>query len=333
MKPPDVGIRYVAVGGDDSNDGLSWVTAKASIVTAVQSSLPATGTGKHFRHTGKVKLGVGYFDETESIEFNAGLTVEGIGTHRGHFSGDPGGASVIRRNHDGPIFAPTPEVTWGHGLILRDLQLDGNQANYPAVADLVHLRLGGFNTAFYNVFFAHASGFGLYIEGVAANCYLYNCTGAGCSEGWLKLDLANTSNLCNLGIFGAQVDDCGPAVIHIEDRSSGDTNNVMVYGLETESTADSHDYIIRVDTLSGHGPTYVTADGISAWRQDGNGIAVCARTGPGGGGPRWAMRNIHGSGYGRAFLDTELDIGSVGTKPNHITQAAWPPGESVIGPI
>ena len=317
MKPSDVGIRYVTVGGD--GDGLSWATAMGSVAVAVQS-LPTVGAGGQLRHEGVVNVAGGEIDETEPVEFNSGLTFNGVGTSKQT-------GTVIRRCHDGPLFESTFD-DWNHHLIMRDIRLDGNKVTYPAVANLIELRNGGFNTALYNVMFQNATGFGITL-GQAVNFYLYNCSGAGCDAGWLRLNLHQTANLANLGIYGAQVDDCGPAVIHIEDRSGGDANNVMVYGLETEATQPGiHESVIRIDTVDSNNPLYVTVDGISAWRSGsaGEGEAVCYRTGTGST-PRWTFRQVHGSGYGLAFRDETLDVESSG---NHLVQAIWPDDGYVI---
>ena len=314
-------VRYVTVDG--KGDGLSWESGMGSVAAAVQS-LPSNGFGSQRRREGTVITTSGIFDETEPIEANYGLTFLGAG------SGDLG--TVIRRAHDGPLFKTT-FGDWNHHLIFRGLRLDGNKANFPAVADLLQLGPGGFSTALYDVLLKNASGHGVSLTH-AVNLYLYNCSGAGCDAGWLRLNLYQSANLANLGIYGAQVDDCGPAVIHIEDRSDGDANNIMVYGLETEATRPGvHESVIRVDTIGGASPTWLTIDGVSAWRsgQAGKGDAVCLRTGTGTT-PRWAFRNVHGSGYARAFKDETNGAESVGKWPNHLVHAVYSTGESDIGP-
>ncbi len=267
------------------------------------------GSGSQRRHVGVVNVGVGTFDETEPVEGNAGLTFNGAGTGEG--------GTRIRRAHDGPLFEST-FTDWNHHLIMRDLRLDGNKEAFPAPADLLDLRTGGFNTALYNVMLANASGYGLSLLN-AVSFYLYNCTGGGCEAGWLKLSLGPSANLCNLGVFGAQVDNCGPAVIRIEDYSNGDANNVSIFGLETE-TVDGHDYVILVDSQSGANAVNLTVDAVSAWRQDGSGTAVCGRIGTGPT-PRWALRQIHGSGYDNAFRD---DVAGWVSADNHILTATYP---------
>lgn len=64
-------IQYVSTSGSDTNDGLSWGTAKATIQAAIDA-LPAGG--------GRVTIGAGTFDIGSTITVPAGaLKIEGAG--------------------------------------------------------------------------------------------------------------------------------------------------------------------------------------------------------------------------------------------------------------
>ncbi len=311
---PDVLTRYVTTVGSDTNDGLSWETAMLTVAFAVDS-LPTDGSGGTLRHTGKVFIGAGTFNETVTIEWNADLEIIGNGTG-GTAAGAADGTTVIRRDHSGDLFSYDVGVytDWGHHLRMKSLTLNGNKANHPTVANLVTTLKAGFNTSFQDVMFNQSSGYGIQVVTAASNLYFFNCTGNGCDDSFLKADIPVSTNLFNVALFGTQIDECGTAPIHIDCSSSGDANVLMIYGLETESQS-LHDQIIRVVTLDGDNPLYVIADGISAIRLDGNGDAVCKRIDAGGGpGTSWTLRNIHGSGYNLAYHDAksgEVDHGVI----------------------
>ncbi len=335
MGATDFGIRYVTVDGDDANDGKTWDSSLLTVATAVDS-LPAVGSGKQRRHAGKVNIGAGLFDENRKIEYNSNLNIVGVGTG-GTARGDSQGGTMIRRAHDGDLFGPSAEFTdWGHHLRMSSLTLHGNRTNFPEPADLVRLPPPGFNTAFRDVMFTQSSRYAVRVTYNAVNLYFYNCTGS-VLEGFLHFTLKPSANLCNVALFGTQLDNCGPYPIHIVNDTYGDANNVMIYGLETEATRPGqHDSVINVETLPGAGnPVWLTVDGVSAFRARsiGKGDTVLAATGDGTKRPRWAMRNIHGSGYKRAFHDLRTGAGSVSPLRNHLTQAVYPAGESEIGAV
>ena len=77
---PDVGIRYVAESGDDSNDGLSWATAKRTIAAGV-SCLPNSWP----RKGGRVYVGNGIYPVTELV----------VTTQNVHISGVSAGGTVL----------------------------------------------------------------------------------------------------------------------------------------------------------------------------------------------------------------------------------------------
>ncbi len=65
------GIRYVRVDGDDGDDGLTWQTAKASVVGAQV----AGGT------IARIYVGAGTYDIKTPIELVDGQSIEGVSTH------------------------------------------------------------------------------------------------------------------------------------------------------------------------------------------------------------------------------------------------------------
>ncbi len=324
---PDVDTRYITTGGSDSDDGLTWETAMATVAFAVDS-LPTAGSGGTLRHTGRIEVGAGTFDETVTIEWNASLEIKGAGTDSDG-AGNSQGGTVIRRNHSGDLFAVDGGyTTFGHHLRMSNLVLHGNKASQTALADLVRLQLGGFNTSFENVAFNQSTRYGLRVVDGATNLYLYNCTGTSCDDSWLWMNLASGGNLTNLGIFGAQIDNCGTAPIHIEDSSTGDTNVVFIHGLETESLSSGlHDQVIRVDSIAGSGSLHMIVAEVSAHRDDGDGDAVCKRTFDSvGANPRWSLTSVHGNGYNLAYHDAANGVASGGLTPNHVHHGLFTDG-------
>lgn len=76
------GLIFVSTEGSDSNDGLSYGTAKATIQAAI-NALPASG--------GIVQLLAGTYAQNSSLTLKANLTIQGMG--RGDTSGTP--ATII----------------------------------------------------------------------------------------------------------------------------------------------------------------------------------------------------------------------------------------------
>ncbi len=293
---PDNGIRHVSLWGSDAWDGLSWETAKRSVFAAVDS-LPTEIVAGATIHTGKVVIGRGEFVETElPIEASTGLVFEGQGTR----------ATVIRQGASNHLFAPTPDYmpNWGHELIFRDLRVRGDKISFPGDFDLIRLQRGGFNTALYNVYLRDAPRWGLHISAQATNVYLYNCSASNCEEAAIRFDIAPSTNVSNLGIYGFQVDNSGFAPIHIVSEQNGGVTVINITGVEAEDLlGDTHDAVIRYDRISGDNATNFSINGVSAFKSIAmgqRGTAVIHDVNPSRRG-KWMLTNIHGSQYDQAF--------------------------------
>ncbi len=71
LPPIDVGIQYVAIGGKNTNDGLSWQSAKATVKAAAEATSAAGG---------EVRIGLGNFtEEAGNIPWYRGVHIIGMG--------------------------------------------------------------------------------------------------------------------------------------------------------------------------------------------------------------------------------------------------------------
>lgn len=109
-------IQYVSVNGSDSNDGLDWATAKATI-PAAYNTLPSMG--------GVIRVGGGTFNVTSSIVFDTPykeVTVECL----------PGGVSRLNYSGSGAMFTldwgdnDTDRPTVGQAPGIRGCTLNGD---------------------------------------------------------------------------------------------------------------------------------------------------------------------------------------------------------------
>ncbi len=306
----DHSTRYVTTDGDDGNDGLTWATPMALPSFAV-NSLPVVSSGHQARHSGVVEYGGGVITETNPpIEINAGIA------HKGQnpgVSGDNTGTTI--KLADGAcehLFAPTPKFTdWAHHVLLEDIELDGNKANNVGPYDLVRLLKPGMLTELRRVKFRNAARYGIDVIDNAVSLYLYNCAAIGCETGWFHHVNLTGSNPTNIGIYGAQVDDCGESAIYIEDHSFGNQKLMTISNMETESNdGTSFDQVVHVHTVDGSNPFHFIIDGLTAYRNSPGGGAIIRRTTEGGTTPSWNLRKILGDGYEVAFRDEMFGVES-----------------------
>lgn len=288
-------IRYVSATGDDANDGLTWAKAKASVGAAI-ADLPVTGeTAANQRHEGQVLVGPGTFIE-QPLELNANLQIIGVAPNLTTLK--------LADSAGGPLLAPTAAFTnYAHYARLAQLTLDGNGGS-NAGQDIVQIMNGGFNAVLRDVCLKNAGAVALRILSDAVNLYLYNCSGTDNADAFLRLELASGANLCNLGMWGTQIDDSGAAPIQIVGEANGDAHNVVISGLETESEfAGIHQHVIAV-TNTGANPIGLTVDGVSAYQGDPPGSDDAVLYEAGTHKNVWSVRNVRGSGYGEKFRST-----------------------------
>ena len=233
---PDVGVRYVAVSGDDLNDGLSWATAKRTGYAAV-TALPTKTADGADSHIGKVCFGGGRFDETQTWPINTGLTLEGVGPAIWY-----GGTEIVRQ-HEGPMIAP--DDTFGgyaHSVIISRMAFDGNNVWQSGIADLIVLRRGGVNTRLSDVLLRSATGAGLSV-GSPLNLQFDNVCASRCDGGALRIESAGNPSLSSFVWYGGQVDNCGPHAVTIDDQTTSvlpDNATFSFRDLKFESEDDTH---------------------------------------------------------------------------------------------
>ena len=263
--------QYVTTDGSDSNNGLSWATAKATVKAAVLA-LPTLGSAGSLRHAGSVTIGAGTFTEAGDIELNADLVIQGQGTSNN------GTIIQLADNANQPLFQPSAAfVDWSHHIVFRSVKLEGNKANQTGSHSLVRIFRGGFNTAFYDVFFRGASGAGLEVVDNAVNLYITNCSGAHCDGPFFKINMPASANMTTVAMYGIQVDDCGESAIQIDDASNGDAKTFYISGAEFEAIgpdkANRHHYIINYNRTGGN-PSLFIVDGLNAYHDSANGLAI-----------------------------------------------------------
>ncbi len=301
----DHGSRYVTLDGNDAKDGFSWDNPLRTVAAAV-ASLPTGGRGRQARHYGQVEIGEGLFVESDTpLETNQNITYVGRGT-----STTPGEGTTVMLA-DGAnthLFAPTDAFDdYAHNVTFRDLNLDGNKVNNPGPYDVVQLLKGGFGTAMYNVSLREAGRYGLNLIDGAVNFSGYNLTGLRCEEAFFHLNLAPRANLTNVALYGTQVDNCGTPFL-FRNEAKGDANAVLISGLETEaSLRGQHHTVIEIDGEGSNNPIWFTIENVTAWisgTHQSKAVSVVHETGPRN---RYALINVHGSGYPRAFQSENVN--------------------------
>jgi hypothetical protein len=122
-------VRYVktaADGGDDNNDGLDWITAKATIGGAV-TSLTAVGSGGQVRNAGTIYVGEGTFTEG-NVDIRSDIHILGQGT--GQISPQTATHIKLADETNDHFFSPGAAFTdSAHHFQIENCLLDGNKAN------------------------------------------------------------------------------------------------------------------------------------------------------------------------------------------------------------
>ncbi len=297
----DSRIRYVALYGNDAYDGLSWNSPKRTVAAAIKG-LPLINSGaSNERYTGKVFVGSGVFVETDlPLPANGGLTIEGIGPAANDYEG-----TTIKAGAAAHLFGQTPAFDdWNHFVRLIGLRLEGDPVYFPGDFDLIHWDKPGFNTVLRDVYFRKASRFGLKINENAVNCFLYNVTGAWCTQGLMKLHFVRTANTAMFKAWGLQFDNCGQYPIQIEGNNDGGINIVAIDGLEAEATGpEYHDAIVHYERIGGVNPIFFNIRCANAWRAGGGGVSFCYEAPSDASGKKgnWVLEQIHADGYAKAF--------------------------------
>lgn len=127
--PANVYWQYVSKSGNDSNDGLSWPSAKLTVAAAI-AALPEEGTNPNIHRAGRIYVGPGQFTESGELQWGQGLEIIGAGS-RGFGGGQARGTSIKLADTSNKTLwkPPTGFVDSAHFCIMRHLELDGNYTN------------------------------------------------------------------------------------------------------------------------------------------------------------------------------------------------------------
>lgn len=121
------GMIYVALTGTDTNDGLSWASARRSVKAAV-AALPVRTSGTESFRAGTVHIGPGVFVEQGNIEANREIRFVGANAR----SDNEGTRVELANGRNCPLFTYDPAFAtadgYSHGLIFDHLTLSANVA-------------------------------------------------------------------------------------------------------------------------------------------------------------------------------------------------------------
>ncbi len=230
------GIRYVRIDGDDSEDGLTWQTAKASVVGAQA----AGGT------VSEIYVGVGEYDIKTTIELVDGQKIVGAGTHsvfgtmlKAH--ADLGTDPLIKDSlaggnlTSGGLFwlqlRGTNDASGGAGLVLTGNQADNWTMN--------HVQANGFSS--------HGFHWDIPGPGLAGNpvtigiVNAFSCGLDGVGDGF-RLEAPGNARV-SFDYLGG--DNNGGSLL-VLDRL-GDNAMVQIHNLKAERTIDdTHNVVVDV---------------------------------------------------------------------------------------
>ncbi len=243
-------VLFVATGGSDDNDGLTWASAKRTVAGAVNAlptkeSTGSFGGGEH--HFGTVYVGAGQFIEEDlPIELNAAISIIGAGGSAWY-----AGGTEIRMGSDNHLFSYDTDVydEFAMGVRLSNLGLNGEPVEGPY--DLIRIRNGGYNTFFENLWLRHAPRHGIFIERNALSLYLYNVNLANSRSEEAAvlvnvgdspdgLELGGGGSVSNLAWYGGQFDETrGTANIKVVNRSTSLGQSIVLMGLKSENHANN----------------------------------------------------------------------------------------------
>ena len=127
------GIAYVAMDGNDANNGASWATAKRSVKAAVQA-LPLAQSGAESFRAGTVYIGPGEFIEQGDIEANREIRFVGANAKSDNVGtrirlADGANKHVFTY---GSAFAAADG--FAHGLVFENLTVSANVAGQGTAA-------------------------------------------------------------------------------------------------------------------------------------------------------------------------------------------------------
>jgi hypothetical protein len=321
----DATIRYVSASGRDANDGKSWLSAKATVASAV-SSLPSTAPPSPV-HFGTVYVGPGKFVETATpIEFNAELHLVCASSGDGGFG--QGTLIQLGDNRNTALFSYTPSFAYADGyahyLQVDNCTFDGNSATNPTAPALVQVYNGGFQNTFRNVGFQNANTYALRLENHAVNFSCYSCTWGGIRGNGGAVYLNDVVGGNVVSFYDAQIDNSGVDPIYITqtDRDTGGSNVITFVNLKAEATIGStnHKHIITVAPRPGGGghPMNISVVGLTSVNTIGSGAYALYEASAPGYGANWEITGVNACGYKGAFFSAKTGQTSAGVQIKHL---------------
>ena len=279
---------YVTEQGSETNNGLTWGTAKRWL-HEVEDVMPRVRTGGGFMaRTGRIFFGPGLFDERAwgPVQFSRAVRI--VGT----MAADAGEGGTVLDCDIEPEQGFAESSAW---LRLDDLSFRGQ----------LTINQGGFGAGCRNVAFGNVRGWGVRILGGCNDFYLDECTAGGCRDGWVYAHYPPSANLGHLKIRGGQVDSCGPAPIQIDCEASG-VNSLTIQDVKFEdSTGTCHQDAVLYRPLAGDNGLRVTMQNCIAWRAGAPGRALFySEAGPGGA-VRFSGLNLDAQNYGSPWRDAK----------------------------
>ena len=229
VSDPNVGIRYVAETGLDSNDGFSWQSAFRSVMAA---ALDLNGPGL-------IQIGKGIFMEAAGIPWKQGMTIQGINSSHTDVRLDDG--------EDADLFVSDPALPiteFLHWSKIRNMKI--RIGNNPAMsANLIQFncRVGEDNTI-ENVVL-HPGNVGIQVSHGGQPIFWNNIHSFGGGIDYaIKLqrtagDIFNSVTLQNIS-----GDNNGNGLIFAQGFLNAEVENLTLIGIKSESGTHQQDTIV-----------------------------------------------------------------------------------------
>jgi hypothetical protein len=311
---PGTGTVFVSKLGSDSNNGLSWGSAKLTIAAAIGV------LGGENAPRGTVYIGPGTYNES-NLPCNEGMQFVGHGTS---FNAN-GGTRIIQANGANQhIFRKATTVTAGdyfHGTVFRNIHFGGNRENNTA-GSLVYLPVmhGGWGMAFYDCHFNRAPAYGVYHTGNCLDLSFFNCVFTKCSLGATYSEMTAGAGY-TWAMYGSQVDDCGNAAnagtfTFRDNTTSYDLRQVSIYDTKVEQGVTSDgvgDPVISLESVAQQAKGFrVNVVNLNVMRLDAATMATAIVREYGGHvdaqESRVTLRNVSGRRYTNVFYSAKTAL-------------------------
>ena len=225
----DVGIRYVTEGGDDKKDGLSWGSAKATIMSAALD----------LNSAGLIQVGAGIFHEPAGIPWKQGMTIQGISSAATDVRLDDG--------EDADLFVSDPGLPgteFLHWAKIRDMKIRiGNNPNFSANLIQFNCRVGEDNVI-ENVIL-HPGNVGIQVTRGGQPIFWSNIHSFGGNiDSAIKLQRTTGDVFNSVVLQNISGDNNGTALIYAQGFVNPKVENLTIIGVKSEAGTHQRDTII-----------------------------------------------------------------------------------------